>query len=99
MMRSTASRAVTCLTLVALAATVLADGAAVQVTISSAARSVGMGRPVTVTAVTRTADGKPASGYRLLPTVNGLRWGSHETADALGRATFLLPLPRPGTAR
>lgn len=57
--RSTAFRAVICLPLVALAAMVLADGAAVRVTIFSAAR---------------TAEGRPASGYRLLPTVNGPRW-------------------------
>lgn len=34
----------------------------------------------------------------LLPFVNGKRWGSHEFADANGRATFLLPLPNPGPA-
>ena len=72
---------------------------AVKVTIVADKQSVGMGRPVAVTAVARTADGKPAVGWRLMPYVNGLRWGSHETADAQGRATFLLPLPRPGMAR
>jgi hypothetical protein len=34
----------------------------------------------------------------LLPYVNGRRWGSHEFADAEGRATFHIPLPNPGPA-
>ena len=75
-----------------------ADGAA-KVAIAADSASIGMGRPVAVTAVAHTAAGKPAAGWRLLPYVNGARWGAHETADAEGRATFLIPLPRPGTAR
>jgi hypothetical protein len=76
-----------------------ADQPPVKVAISAGAKSVGMGRPVAITATVRTPEGKPAVGWRLLPYVNGVRWGSHETADSAGRATFLLPLPRPGTAR
>jgi hypothetical protein len=88
-----------CLAALSLAAQASGDPLSAKVAISSAERSVGMGRPVPVTAVARTAAGKPASGWRLLPCINGVRWGSHETADARGRATFLLPLPRPGLAR
>jgi len=88
-----------CVVVLALAACVWGEEPAVKVSISASARSIGMGRPVAITATARLADGRPAAGWRLLPYVNGARWGSHETADAQGRAHFILPLPRPGTAR
>ncbi|PIU93134.1 MAG: hypothetical protein COS65_14365 [Armatimonadetes bacterium CG06_land_8_20_14_3_00_66_21] len=88
-----------CLALVLAAAGAYAESPAAKVAVSAGARSVGRGRPVAITATARLADGKPAVGWRLLPYVNGARWGSHETADAQGKVRFLLPLPRPGTAR
>ncbi len=77
---------------------VLAGSSRPSVTVSVGARRVPMGRTVTVSAVARWADGSPAAGRVLLPYVNARRWGSHEVADASGRARFLLPLPRPGAA-
>jgi hypothetical protein len=59
---------------------------------------VGMGRTLTVTATAKLPDGRPAAGRLLLPYVNGKRWGSHEYADARGRAIFMLPMPNPGIA-
>ncbi len=60
--------------------------------------SVLMGKSVMVTAHLNTAKGQSASDYLLLPYVNQRRWGSHERPDSNGNATFLLPLPNPGTA-
>ena len=57
---------------------------------------VEMGRIVMVNAVLKTTN--PEDRMILLPFVNGRRWGSHEFADADGRATFLIPLPNPGPA-
>jgi hypothetical protein len=57
---------------------------------------VEMGRTIQVNAVLHTD--KFAGRIVLLPFVNGKRWGSHEVANAEGRATFLIPLPHPGPA-
>jgi hypothetical protein len=54
-----------------------------------------MGQTVTVTARIREGG---SERMILLPFVNGRRWGSHEFADADGKATFLLPMPNPGPA-
>lgn len=59
---------------------------------------VGMGRVVHVTARSLHADGRPGAGDEMLPYVNGRRWGSHEIADAQGRAAFMIPLPMVGAA-
>ena len=91
--------AIACLAMVLVVVCAQADGPAVKVAIAANATSVGMGRTVAVTATARLADGKSAVGWRMLPYVNGVRWGSQEVSDAGGKATFLLPLPRPGTAR
>jgi hypothetical protein len=69
--------------------------APLEVKIEAAQGRVGMGLPVTVRAQA-TLGGKPAAGALLLPYVNGKRWGSHEVADAQGRATFIMPMPNPG---
>lgn len=68
------------------------------VSVQVSVRRIGMGRTLAVTATARDARGRPASGRLLLPYVNGRRWGSHEYADAAGKATFLLPMPNPGPA-
>jgi hypothetical protein len=60
--------------------------------------SVPMGRSVTVTAHLDAKNGSMVKDYLLLPYVNQRRWGSHERPDSNGNATFLLPLPNPGTA-
>jgi hypothetical protein len=59
---------------------------------------MGMGRTLVVMATAQLANGQPAAGWELLPYVNGRRWGSHEFADAAGRAVFRIPLPVPGLA-
>lgn len=66
--------------------------------LSCRSRRVGMGRCIRLEARVTLPDGAPAAGYRLLPFVDGKRWGAHETADAHGRASWSLPLPRPGLA-
>ncbi|MHB1462913.1 MAG: glycoside hydrolase family 71/99 protein [Armatimonadota bacterium] len=70
--------------------------APVQITVSSDKTAIGMGQCVQLTASAKTADGKPAVGWTLLPYVNGQRWGAHEIADANGKAHFQIPLPRVG---
>lgn len=61
-------------------------------------RRIGMGRSVRLAAAAALPDGRPAAGHLLLPYVDGRRWGSHEIADAGGRAVWSLPLPQPGVA-
>jgi hypothetical protein len=60
--------------------------------------SVPMGRSVLVTAHLNVKHGSITKDYLLLPYVNQRRWGSHERPDSNGNATFLLPLPNPGSA-
>ena len=60
--------------------------------------TVLMGRSVSVTAHLNVAKDESAGDYLLLPYVNQRRWGSHEFPDSNGNATFLIPLPNPGTA-
>ena len=69
------------------------------VTIKSDADSIPMGQSVALEATVTLDDGKPGAGYVVLPYANARRWGSHETTDARGKATFLLPLPNPGPVR
>jgi hypothetical protein len=69
-----------------------------SVSVTANPLQVGMGRVLTVRAEARLSNGAPAAGRLLLPYVNGKRWGSHEYADARGRATFLLPMPNVGPA-
>jgi len=70
-----------------------------DIRINANSHSIGIGRSVAVTARATFPDGSAAEGWQLLPYVNGSRWGSHEVTDALGQATFILPLPIPGEAR
>jgi hypothetical protein len=60
--------------------------------------SVPMGRSVMVTSHLNAKQGSLTRDYLLLPYVNQKRWGSHERPDSNGNATFLLPLPNPGSA-
>lgn len=69
-----------------------------RVEISVDRTRVGMGRVVHVAARSIRAGDRPGAGDCLYPYVNGKRWGSHEIADANGRAWFMLPLPMVGTA-
>ncbi len=84
---------------VALLAMCAASAHAQRVAIQADADAVGMGGSVTVTATATRDDGSPLAECMLLPYVNERRWGSHESTDAQGRVTFLLPLPNPGPAR
>ncbi|MBI4584974.1 MAG: hypothetical protein HY717_13255 [Planctomycetes bacterium] len=59
---------------------------------------IGMGRAVAVRALVTSLGGFSPAGTRLLPYVNGKRWGAPELADEHGQATFYLPLPNPGAA-
>ncbi len=72
---------------------------AVDVAIECDRCEVDMGRTVHVRAEVTDEAGKPVAGCRLLPYVNGKRWGAHEVADATGRMFMPIPLPNPGTAR
>ncbi len=66
------------------------------VKIKADADAVPMGQSVTLEATVTLDDGTPAAGCMALPYANARRWGSHETTDASGKATFILPLPDPG---
>lgn len=56
-------------------------------------RRVGMGLPVTLAVRVTDATGAPQAGARVLPYVNGRRWGHHDYTDERGRATLIVPLP------
>ena len=66
----------------------------IQITVSD--EVVKMGRTLIVDAVLKDK----IQGERMifLPFVNGKRWGSHEFADADGKASFIIPFPNPGVA-
>jgi hypothetical protein len=59
---------------------------------------IPMGHSVRVEAQLQTSQDNKAEFYVLLPYVNQRRWGSPERPNAEGKATFLLPLPNPGSA-
>jgi len=69
-----------------------------KVTISANKTRVGMGRPIEIAATVTDEDGQPVGGARLLPYVNGKRWGPHELTDDKGRAVMIIPLPDVGRA-
>ena len=60
---------------------------------------VAMGRTAQVDVRATLDDGRPATGWWVLPHVNERRWGAHEVTDEEGRARLLLPLPNPGPAQ
>jgi len=57
-----------------------------------------MGESVSLTAEISGATTGKRAGYRVVPFVNGKRWGAIETTGSDGKTTHLLPLPNPGTA-
>ncbi len=71
---------------------------ALDVRVKADKHAVPMGGTVAVEVVARADGRKPATGCRILPYVNGRRWGAHEITDASGRVRLLLPLPNPGPA-
>ncbi len=81
-----------------LAAALAAEGGLAQVSVRiEADRSeVGMGRVVAVTATVSDAAGMPIEGARVLPYVDGRRWGAHEFTDSEGKAITRIPLPNVG---
>ncbi len=73
------------------------DTGQLKVTITCETPTVPMGDTAVVRALVTGPEGRPfAGGAQLLPYVDGRRWGHHATSDASGRATFRLPMPRPG---
>ena len=60
--------------------------------------SIGMGDSVTLESTVSTGYVATRSGQRVIPFVNGKRWGAIETTDARGNTTHLLPLPNTGIA-
>ncbi len=71
----------------------VAEAQQYNIRISSNAKSVGIGRSVTINALVTDMNGKPAAGIEVHPYRNGKRWGSHEFTDSTGRASFPVPLP------
>ena len=74
-------------------------GFAETVVIGADADALPMGHSVALEATVTLDNGAPGVGYVALPYANVRRWGSHETTDGRGKATFLLPLPNPGPVR
>ncbi len=66
----------------------------VKITVDKTA--IGFGQSIELKATAVLPNGKPAAGWTILPYVNGQRWGSHEIADANGKAVFHIPFPRVG---
>ena len=60
--------------------------------------TIGMGDSVTLETRVSTGYTATRSGHRVIPFVNGKRWGAIETSDANGNTTHLLPLPNTGIA-
>lgn len=70
---------------------------AASVRIDCAEASVLMGDAAVIEARVTAPDGAElAEDLQLLPFVDGQRWGHHATPDTRGKATFHIPLPRPG---
>ncbi len=59
-------------------------------------QAVGMGDSVILTTRVRTGNGSSAEGHRVIPFVNGKRWGAIEKTDANGQTIHYLPLPNVG---
>jgi hypothetical protein len=76
-------------------------GAATPITLNLRAdrRQIAEGTSVVLHVKTFRAPGVPAVGVKLWPLWNGRRWGAEITTDALGQATYSIPLPLPGLAR
>ena len=73
--------------------------AAQSVRISADKDTVGMGQSITLTTQVTTASRATRGGHRIIPFVNGARWGAIEVTDAGGKTVHHLPLPNPGGAR
>jgi hypothetical protein len=84
------------LTIMALCASVRSDALSVTATVDKP--EIGMGGSVTLTTKVRAESGSDLTGYRVIPFVNGKRWGAIEVTDSKGQAINLLPLPNPGHA-
>ncbi len=59
-------------------------------------QAIPMGDSVILQTQIRAGDHSTLEGHRILPFVNGKRWGAIELTDARGRATHYLPLPNVG---
>lgn len=73
-------------------------GAAPAVEIAVDRETIGMGQRVALTTTVRTDTTATRSGHRVLPFVNGKRWGAVEVSDDNGETLHHLPLPIPGGA-
>lgn len=71
---------------------------ALPISVNANTTTIGMGGSVTLTTNVKPEGSTARDGYRVIPFVNGKRWGAIEVTDASGRATHHLPLPNPGTA-
>lgn len=69
-----------------------------SVTASVDKPEIAMGGSVTLTTKVRPERGEDTKGYRVIPFLNGKRWGAIEVTDEKGQATNHLPLPNPGRA-
>lgn len=59
---------------------------------------IGMGESVAVTTTVTGVAAAERAGIRVIPFVNGKRWGAIEETDSAGGAVHHLPLPNPGCA-
>ncbi|MBL7645303.1 MAG: hypothetical protein JNK74_03830 [Candidatus Hydrogenedentes bacterium] len=71
---------------------------ALSVTATVDKPEIGMGGSVSLTTKVRPDKGGDLAGYRVIPFVNGKRWGAIEVTDNRGQSTHHLPLPNPGRA-
>jgi len=81
-----------------IAALLLAPAAPAETAVQLAAdrTEIGMGESVTLTARVSTGAVATQSGHRIIPFVNGKRWGAIEETDASGQTVHHLPLPHIG---
>lgn len=70
--------------------------AATSVQLSVDRSDIGMGESIVLTSTLSTASRATRVGYRVLPFLNGKRWGAAEVTDESGQAIHYLPLPHPG---
>ena len=86
------------LTLISIAGLCTVSAVAATVKLTADKTDIGMGESVTLTTRVSTGSSTTRGGHRVLPFVNGKRWGAVETTDEAGVAVHHLPLPTPGTA-
>ncbi len=95
MRRSPRSSALS-IALTLLAVCLPVQSGALSVTATVDKPEIGMGGSVILTTKVRPESGRDLAGYRVIPFVNGKRWGAIEVTDDKGQAVNLLPLPNPG---